>query len=113
MKIKHFNDIEAKPVNMEGAVHVSIRWLITENDGAEHFAMRLFELDENGRTPLHQHEWEHEVFVIEGEGAVWKEGEEASIPIGTSIFVPANEKHCFINKGKSQFRFLCLIPIQK
>jgi len=113
MKIKQFTDIEAEPVNMEGAEYVSIRWLISENDGAERFAMRLFELGENGRTPLHQHAWEHEVFVLEGDGAVWKEGEEVAVPSGTAIFVPPEEKHCFINKGNAPFRFLCLVPIQE
>ena len=112
MKIKQFTDIEAKPVIMEGAEHVSIRGLISEKDGAERFAMRLFELGENGRTPLHQHAWEHEVFVLEGDGAVWKEGEEVAVPSGTAIFVPPEENHCFINKGDAPFRFLCLVPIQ-
>lgn len=113
MKIKYFQDVDAKQVNMEGAEFVSIRWLISEQDGAERFAMRLFELDEKGRTPLHQHEWEHEVFVLDGIGSVWKDGKEVSIPAGTALFVPPEEKHCFVNNGNTPFRFLCLVPIQK
>jgi len=113
MKVKQFQEIEAEPVNMEGADHVFIRWLVSEKDGAERFAMRLFEIQKDGRTPLHQHQWEHEVFVLEGDGAVWKEGKEVTIPPGTAVFVPPEEKHCFINKGENLFRFLCMVPIQK
>lgn len=38
--------------------------------GAENFAMRLFEIQPRGYSPLHQHDWEHEVFILEGKGAV-------------------------------------------
>ena len=48
-----------------------VRWLITKEMGAPNFVMRLFEMEPNGYSPLHAHAWEHEVFVLEGEGIVF------------------------------------------
>jgi len=111
MKILNYSSLEPDPVKMEGAKDVTIRWLIAKEDGAPHFAMRLFEVKPGGYTPLHQHENEHEVFILEGEGKVWKEGNEETVTPGTAIFVPQHEKHQFINKGQSVLKFICLIPV--
>jgi quercetin dioxygenase-like cupin family protein len=84
--------------------------LIGKDDGAENFAMRLFELEPGGHTPLHCHPHEHEVFVVEGHGMVVCEGE--SFPIGSedAILVPGGKEHCFQNTSDAPLRFLCLIP---
>ena len=113
MKIAHYSEIKASPVEMEGAQGVTIRWLISESDGAPNFAMRLFEVEPGGQTPLHAHSWEHELFVLEGNGFVWKEGKEIPIKSGTVIYVPPDEKHCFKNVGNQKLQFLCLIPIKQ
>jgi quercetin dioxygenase-like cupin family protein len=111
MKIAHWSGVPAGPVTAEGARDATLRWLITREDGASNFAMRLFELAPGGHTPLHAHANEHEVFVLEGEGAVWREGEDVAVTGGTAIFVPGGEKHRFRNAGKTPFRFLCLVPV--
>jgi quercetin dioxygenase-like cupin family protein len=111
MKIIHFEEIRADPVEMEEARDVTIRWLIAKEDGAPHFAMRLFDIQPGGQTPLHIHEGEHEVFIVSGTGAVWREGEEVPVKAGTAIFVPPGEKHCFLNKGPDVLRFLCIVPV--
>ncbi len=113
MKITHYTEIEASPVQTEGAQGVTIRWLISEADGASNFAMRKFEVEPGGQTPLHAHTWEHEVYILNGEGVVWKEGNEVKVRSGTVVYVPPNEKHCFKNTGKEKLQFLCLIPIDK
>jgi quercetin dioxygenase-like cupin family protein len=113
MKIVHYGDIETAPVQTEGAKGVTIRWLISEADGAPNFAMRLFEVEPEGKTPLHAHSWEHEVFVLEGRGVVWNKGNETAIRAGTAVYVPPDEQHCFKNTGDEKLKFLCLIPIQQ
>ncbi len=113
MKITHYTEIEASSVQEEGAQGVTIRWLISEVDGAPNFAMRLFEVEPGGKTPLHVHSWEHEVFVLNGEGVVWKEGNEVKVRSGTAVYVPPDEKHCFKNTGTEKLKFLCFIPISK
>lgn len=112
MKILHYSEIASTLVNTENAEGVNIRWLISEEDGAKNFAMRFFEVEAGGKTPLHTHDWEHEVFVISGEGYVWDHGDEVKIKSGVSIFIPSEEKHCFVNTGKEILKFICLIPIK-
>ena len=70
MKIEKSSNIKKSPVEIEGAKDVGIRWLISKEDGAENFAMRMFELEPGGHTPLHTHPQEHEVFVLEGQGTL-------------------------------------------
>jgi hypothetical protein len=72
MKINHFAEINEKPVEMEGASGCSVRWLVSESDGAPNFAMRRFEVAPGGYTPRHSHPYEHEVYVLEGEGVVYE-----------------------------------------
>ena len=56
MKITNFRDVETEEVSAPGANGVSIRWLISEEDGAPDFALRLFEVKPGGHTPYHKHE---------------------------------------------------------
>jgi quercetin dioxygenase-like cupin family protein len=109
MKIFHYQDVEAKDAE-EGASKLRVRWLITREMGAKNFAMRLFEMNPGGYSPFHSHPWEHEVFILEGEGLVVGEGEERKFRAGDVIFIPPNEKHQFKNNDEKTVKFLCLIP---
>lgn len=110
MKHVHYTDVEAEIVDVEGAKDAKIRWLITKKDGAENFTMRLFDLSPGGQTPLHQHDWEHEVFIVSGSGELRdKEGKE-SFKQGDVIFVPSMQWHQFANTGKELLQFICVIP---
>ena len=110
MKIEKSSNIAKVAVKEEGARDVDIRWLISKDDGAENFAMRMFEIKPGGYTPLHKHRHEHEVFVIEGEGLLVYEGKEYQFNRDYVIFVPGNKEHRFKNTGNSLLRLLCLIP---
>jgi len=87
MKIDKSSNVVKSSVQMAGAEGVEVKWLISKDDGAANFAMRMFELAPGGHTPLHTHAHEHEVFIVEGES-----------------------EHCFKNTGQSRLRFLCMIP---
>ena len=110
MKVEKSSNISINPVEMDGAKDVGIRWLISKEDGAENFAMRMFELQPGGHTPLHTHSQEHEVFVLEGEGTFVFEGGEHPFGSEHVIFVPSNKEHRFMNTGNSLLRMLCIIP---
>jgi len=110
MKIEKSSNISRNPVEIEGAQGVEIRWLISRDDGAENFAMRMFELQPGGFTPLHTHKHEHEVFIVEGDGIFVFEGKEHKFGPEHAIFVPPNREHRFKNTGESILRFLCLVP---
>jgi quercetin dioxygenase-like cupin family protein len=112
MRIFHYTDIKAKDAE-EGASKLKVRWLITKETGAENFVMRLFEMEPKGYSPFHNHSWEHEVFILKGEGLVIGEEHERKFRAGDVIFIPANEKHQFKNNGKNIVEFLCLVPIHE
>ncbi len=110
MKVEKSSNISKCAVEIDGAKDVEIRWLISKEDGAENFAMRMFELQPGGHTPLHTHAHEHEVFVLEGQGVFVCEGQEHEFSAEYVIFVPPNKEHRFKNTGNSVLRMLCLIP---
>ena len=109
MKIFPYTDIKAEEAN-EGASKLKVRWLITKDIGAKNFAMRLFEMQPGGHSPLHRHVWEHEVFILDGEATVVSETGETKCKHGDIVFVAPNDKHQFKNNGKKVLKFLCLVP---
>jgi len=110
MKTTHFEQVEIQPVDMEGANGCRVRWLIGEADGAPNFAMRQFEVVAGGHTPRHAHPYEHEVFVLEGEGVVCEGDVEHPLRQGDVVFVEPDEIHQFRNTSDAPMKFLCLIP---
>ena len=109
MKIFHYQDIKAKDAE-DGASKLTVRWLITKEIGAENFAMRIFEMEAGGYSPFHVHPWEHEVFILEGEGLAIGEKGQRRFRAGDVIFIPPNEKHQLKNNGEKTVKFLCLVP---
>jgi quercetin dioxygenase-like cupin family protein len=110
MKVSHYEQTPAKPVEMEGSAGCRVRWLVDEHDGAPTFAMRQFEVAPGGHTPLHFHDYEHEVFVLEGSGVVLEGDREHPLRAGDVVLVNPNEVHQFRNPGPTPLKFLCLIP---
>jgi len=107
MIINHYEDVETIEI-MKG---VKKRVVIGEKEGAPHFIMRIFELEPGASSPLHDHPWEHEIFVLQGEPMVRNDsGDETPAREGTTIFIPAGEEHCLTNRSEGIVRFMCLIP---
>jgi quercetin dioxygenase-like cupin family protein len=113
MKVAHFSQTPAEKVHMEGAEGVCVRWLISDRDGAPNFAMRYFEIEPGGYTPRHSHPYEHEVFILEGEGVVLEGDIERRLRPGVAVYVAPNELHQFRNTGATVLRMLCLVPHQR
>ncbi len=112
VKVYHYSEVESE-VAEQGAKGVTVRWLITKETGAPNFAMRLFEVEPGGFTPLHTHPWEHEVFILEGQGIVVGGDEERRFGEWDVIFIPPEAKHQLRNVGDKPLKFLCLIPYKK
>jgi quercetin dioxygenase-like cupin family protein len=109
-KTVHYSKVKAGKVTECGAEGTKIRWLITKEDGAEHFAMRYFEMAPEGHSPHHSHEWEHEVFILEGECLVVCGDKRKKVGAGHAVFIPPNVMHHFRNEGKNALKFICLVP---
>jgi quercetin dioxygenase-like cupin family protein len=113
MKIINFKDSSFKKVDDPQAKDVEMQVLISAKDGAPNFAMRLFKVSPNGYTPYHTHNWEHEVFILKGEGTITVEEKETKFKYGDAIFVPPDVEHQFKNTSNEDLFFLCLIPVEK
>ncbi len=110
MKVQHSTDVSSQPVTMEGSHGCTVRWLVSEQDGAPNFAMRQFEVEVEGYTPRHSHPYEHEVFVLDGEGIVVEGDREHPLKAGDVVLVTPDEVHQFKNTGAKPLKFLCLVP---
>lgn len=110
MKVNHYEEVQQQPVDMEGSQGCSVRMLVGEKDGADNFAMRQFEVAVDGHTPKHSHDYEHEVFVLSGNGVVLEGNQEHPIKAGDVVYVSPNDVHQFRNTGGESLKFLCLIP---
>ena len=108
MIVKDQNEVE--PQTAEGIEGVTLRWVIGKQDGAPHFAMRVFEVQPGKATPHHRHWWEHEVYVLAGRGVVKSADGDRPIREGSVVFVPGDEIHQFVNTGDEVLRFICAIP---
>ncbi|MEM7229847.1 MAG: cupin domain-containing protein [Planctomycetota bacterium] len=74
--------------------------------------MRHFTVEPGGHTPHHQHNYEHEVFVVSGEGRLEYDGNVHTLRAGDVAFVEPNHIHQFTNPGTEPFQFLCLVPLE-
>ncbi len=109
MKIVHYNDVAAE--NPGGDTRgVTIRWVISAEDGAPNYYMRVFEIAPGGHSPLHRHAWEHEVFILSGEAEMVAEEGSTLVRPGTAVYVPGEELHQIKNPGEELLRFICTIP---
>ena len=110
MKVNHYEQVPSQPVDMAGATGCQVRWLIGDQEGAPNFAMRQFEVAVDGYTPRHSHPYEHEVFVLEGQGVVLENDVPHPLQAGDVVFVKPDEIHQFRNTGHAPLKFLCLVP---
>ena len=92
---------------------VQMKVLIGSSDGAPNFVMREFAIESGGHTAYHTHEWEHEVYVLDGRGAIRQGDEEIPVKKGSFALVGPSEEHQFLNKGSDTFRFICVVPFPK
>lgn len=113
MKVVPYWEVAAESIEDPTASGVKMRWVISQKDGAENFAMRVVEISPEGYSPLHRHAHEHEVFVLKGKGILTCEGEDTPLIQGDVAFILPNEEHQFRNTGQDKLEFLCLIPLKK
>lgn len=110
--IRNIDSMPTKPVDMQGVKGVRMAVMAGREDGVPNFAMRQFQVEPNGHAPHHSHDYEHEVYVVEGSGEVLLEGKYHPIKAGDVVYVPPDEEHQF-RAGPQGMRFLCLVPVTR
>ena len=108
--MKKVNKENVKGASPEGTKGVDFRQLIAKQFEAPHFYMRFFDIAPGGHTPKHSHEWEHEVYVLDGAGKIALKGGKEKLVAGDAVLVEPNELHQFVNDGKEPFKLICVIP---
>jgi len=109
VKAFHYTEVCAQPA--PGLPGVSLRWVLGENVDAPGFYMRVIDVEPEAATDFHAHPWEHEVYVLEGDGTVRDaKGVETPIGPGMCVYVAPDEVHQFVNRGGKVLRFICIIP---
>ena len=112
MLIKHSSDIPEQMTSLKGTKGCTLRWLINEKDGAEHYAMRLFKIEPYGSIPHHVHDDdEHEIYIIEGTAVLDTGKEKITVKKGDAIFVKPGDQHSFKNDSNKTLKFICVIPL--
>ena len=110
--MKHFDHakITKKQVTQFGSEKTTIQVFISDEE-APNFIMRRFEIQPGGKIGVHDHPWEHEMFVLEGKmQLINAKGDKKEVHAGEFIFMPPNEPHGYINSADQQVSFICVIP---
>ncbi len=84
-----------------------LQWLVTpETIGAEKISMAVMDCPPGSTVrPLHSHKDIEEIlFILEGEGEAWVDGEVAAFSQGDAVLFPANSKHMVRNTGNTSLR---------
>ena len=112
MIIKKRKDLVEEKVKRDPGEYRGVRYypaLTARKDDAPNFSMRLYEIDAGGNTSRHKHSYEHEVYVIEGDGILVSEDKEVKMEKGDFILIPQFEYHQ-IKPGNNGISFICVVP---
>lgn len=110
MVVGHLNQLEATQIMSSEAKNAAMKVLVSPKEGWEGHVMRVIELEPEGYSPKHQHDWPHINYIIEGEGTLLIDDQIIEIKAGSYAYVPANTRHQFSNVGNTPFKFICIVP---
>jgi quercetin dioxygenase-like cupin family protein len=106
------DQLDGQAMKLDGAAGVTLRVLIGRGHGAKNFAMRHFTVDVGGHTPLHRHNYEHQIFVLSGKGMARSNDTYRGIHAGQCLLIPSDELHEIKNTGNAPLQFICVVPLQ-
>jgi len=107
-RVRPYTDLPAAD-STQAPGATTIRRIIGEADQA-HVVFRIVELEPGKSTPFHAHWWEHGLYILAGSGLIRTDDAEYPVGEGSTVFVPGDEKHQFVNTGAGVLRYLCVVP---
>lgn len=108
--VRNADEVASNAVTMEGVRGTGMQWLLSKKEGAPNFAMRRFTMAPGGSIPLHDHPWEHEIYILKGSGVAYYPEGKVPIKAGDAIYIPGGEPHGYDNTGRVDLVFLCMVP---
>ncbi|TLZ64495.1 MAG: cupin domain-containing protein [Methanobacteriota archaeon] len=94
-----------------GATRVLMKQLAGREDGAEKTALHEIRIQKGGRTSVHRHNWQHQIFVTSGRGTLTLGGRETRLKAGDVLVIGRGEEHGFEQRGRAPFVFLTVTPL--
>lgn len=91
--VRKISGKDIDPIHLEGR---DLRWIITgETVGATQMSIAVMHCFPNAIVkPLHGHkDIEEVIYILEGQGEAWIDGDLVSFEKGDAVFFPANSKH--------------------
>ena len=110
MYVSHRKNIPGKKIESETTRFVTKQVLIGPAQGWKDYVMRMFTLEKDGFAPRHSHDWQHILYVVEGEGTLFLDGENHPLTPGSTAYVPPKSEHQILNAGEAKFVFICIVP---
>ena len=101
MLVRHSKDV----IPVLTKANADKKVLIGPKQGAPNFVMRIIDMPP-GTSTYHTHDWEHEVYVLSGQGSLVSEDGETPLSPDDAVYVAPLEKHGFANRGEDTFRFI-------
>jgi mannose-6-phosphate isomerase-like protein (cupin superfamily) len=83
------------------------RYLVTDEVGCRDVTQFRGDIAP-GRAPEHSHVYNEVIYVLDGEGALHTEGEDAPVSAGSCIHLPAYLMHSLENSGESTMRIVAV-----
>ena len=83
------------------------RYLVTDEVGCREVTQFRGDIAP-GRAPEHSHVYNEVIYVLEGEGALHTDGEDAPVNAGSCIHLPAYLMHSLENSGDSTMRIVAV-----
>jgi quercetin dioxygenase-like cupin family protein len=104
-----WQDVAVETYDRPEVAGVTKQVVIGPGEGAHDFAVRYFEVAPGSASALEAHAHDHGVVVLCGEGRVRLGEVEHAIGSGDVVYVEPNERHQFVNTGRSPLGFLCVV----
>ena len=82
--------------------------LVTGADTAGRYCLIDMLVPSGGGPPPHRHDFEEMFTLLEGELEFVFRGEKSTVRAGTTINIPANAPHSFVNTSRGNARMLCM-----
>jgi len=107
MKIQNYRQV----AGIEAAPGVVMHVVAGPAEGAPTFVMRVFEIQPGSATTHHTHQWEHEIFVVEGQGTLVSGDTKKPLKEGDAVMVLPDEPHSIANTSEGLLTVICVIPL--
>ena len=105
LTVSHPDDATLRNVFLAGGTYTI---LVTGADTAGRYCLIDMQVPSGGGPPPHRHDFEEMFTLLEGELEFSFRGVTSIVRAGSTVNIPANAPHAFINRSANVARILCM-----